>query len=290
MPGLCMIVGGIKHKKLSYNKNAINVSSMLLVMSIVGAYTPTIFYQILGSYSIDCRQCHLNDNIQCQGCLFTEKDYHKDPVYHYQARMLMYMCAILLPLSYIIGLIYSMHTHKKYIHRPSTNQVKLDSVQWSKITCFFILLISAILLCLISRVISRSLKPAFMQMNINIEYAGLLVFPLFTLFPKLVTAIEFALINDITKSLELCNLATLQVALLQMPMLCIISALLSSFYIYQESWAFTFIFPTIQIYAVTIATVVLCYVTIEGSCNYMQGTSLVMLYILIMLMFYVKYL
>jgi Ca2+:H+ antiporter len=102
--------------------------------------------------------------------------------------------------------------------------------------------------------------------------------------------IRFALVNDITKSLELSNLATLQVALLQMPILCLLTGFLSAVQIFDEKQAFTFIFPNIQVYTVAIAGLILCYVSIEGSCNYMQGASLLILYTVIMITFYIKYL
>jgi Ca2+:H+ antiporter len=161
-------------------------------MSIVGAFLPTIFYQIHGNYALDCSRCQVASDYRCRGCRFIEKNYYSDQEYQRNARILMYMCAVLLPLAYIVGLVYSYHTHRRYIHRNSfrKSSMNLSSAQWGRVTCTIILLASAVLLALISRVISTSVKPAFLAMNISIEYAGLFIFPLFTLFPKLVTAIE----------------------------------------------------------------------------------------------------
>ncbi len=195
MPGLCMLIGGIKHKRLKHNKDAINVSSTLIFMSIVGAFLPTVFYQIKGKYSLNCDRCESSSSLKCVVCLFIEKNYRNDAIYQRDARILMYMCAILLPLAYGVGLVYSLHTHRDHIHRNSirkrlTQSMYVTTAQWGRVTCICILFFCAVFLGLDSRVISTSLRPAFNKLNVNIEYAGLILFPLFTLFPKLVTAIE----------------------------------------------------------------------------------------------------
>jgi Ca2+:H+ antiporter len=50
LPGLAMIFGGLKHKEQRFNPITAGVSSILLITSIIGAFTPTIFHSTFGQY------------------------------------------------------------------------------------------------------------------------------------------------------------------------------------------------------------------------------------------------
>jgi len=98
MPGVSMIFGGIAHKEQFFNKNAAGVSAVLLLIAMIGAYMPTLFYQIYGNYELTCNQCfNVTAGINCGGCEYKEKSYIDDPVFISQARPLMYVCAAILP-------------------------------------------------------------------------------------------------------------------------------------------------------------------------------------------------
>jgi Ca2+:H+ antiporter len=51
MPGLSMISGAIKKKELKFNAKSAGVTSMMLIMAIIGTLTPTLFYQTYGGVS-----------------------------------------------------------------------------------------------------------------------------------------------------------------------------------------------------------------------------------------------
>ncbi|CAG8602147.1 10929_t:CDS:2, partial [Acaulospora colombiana] len=45
MPGLSMISGGMKRKEQKFNAKSAGVTSTMLIMAIIGAFTPTLFYE-----------------------------------------------------------------------------------------------------------------------------------------------------------------------------------------------------------------------------------------------------
>jgi hypothetical protein len=55
LPGLSMIAGGVHHKQLAFNAKSAGVTNTMLIMSLIGAFTPTLFHQVFGtvSYSVD---------------------------------------------------------------------------------------------------------------------------------------------------------------------------------------------------------------------------------------------
>jgi Ca2+:H+ antiporter len=93
LPGLSMIAGGIKYKEQKFNPVAAGVSSILLFIAVVGAFTPTIFYHAFGQSSEQCGSCVVDfvsnstiGKIVCSGCKFDQSDLLHDPLFMQGAR------------------------------------------------------------------------------------------------------------------------------------------------------------------------------------------------------------
>lgn len=148
LPGIAMIFGGLKYKQQYFNRtagkfffcssidlivNTAGVSSTLLLIALVGAFMPTLFYQIYGSYELDCSQCYNttkltnNGTLSCTGCKYVEREIYNDPIYTQKARPLAYVCASILPMAYIVGLIFTLKTHAYlYENVSSSSEVSLQ--------------------------------------------------------------------------------------------------------------------------------------------------------------------
>ncbi|KAI8635847.1 Sodium/calcium exchanger protein-domain-containing protein [Parasitella parasitica] len=114
MPGCSMVSGAVKQKEQRFNAKSAGVTSTMLIMAIIGALTPTLFYQMFGSFELKCMGCpDLPDNgtIACSRCYYDQLDPTHDPVYQNSVKPLMWLCAAILPSAYIIGLVFSLHTH-----------------------------------------------------------------------------------------------------------------------------------------------------------------------------------
>lgn len=133
-----MIAGGVgKWKEQRFNVKSASVSTVLLIMALIGAFTPTLFYSVYGSYELKCKTCDsglAQSNLSpaslmmgCTGCSYTlPHNPSQDSVYVNQVRPLMYLCAAFLPTAYIVGLWFTLRTHVKQIYHSDTK--KHDSV------------------------------------------------------------------------------------------------------------------------------------------------------------------
>ncbi|KAJ1985015.1 hypothetical protein H4R34_000272 [Dimargaris verticillata] len=136
MPGLSMIAGGIKRKEQRFYVRSAGVSSTLLIMSIIGAFAPTLFYQTYGSYKLMCEQCpnqtalEANGAWQCTGCRYVQEHPALDPFYASHAKTFMYLCVGLLPTAYLIGLWFTLRTHVKHIY--SHTQAQSEGARQSR--------------------------------------------------------------------------------------------------------------------------------------------------------------
>ncbi|KAJ1921611.1 hypothetical protein IWQ60_006730 [Tieghemiomyces parasiticus] len=121
MPGLSMITGGLKQKEMRFNARSAGVSSSLLIMSVIGAFAPTLFFQTYGSYEMACQTCPAGESgaamsVSCSGCTYRQTHPIRDPFFLTYARPFTYVCAAILPTAYLIGLLFTLKTHTKHIY------------------------------------------------------------------------------------------------------------------------------------------------------------------------------
>lgn len=92
-----MIIGGIKYKEQKFNPVAAGVSSILLFIAVVGAFTPTVFYHAFGQSSEQCSSCVVDyavnntiGQVVCSGCRFDQNDLLHDPLFMQGARCVLF--------------------------------------------------------------------------------------------------------------------------------------------------------------------------------------------------------
>ncbi|TBU24061.1 hypothetical protein BD309DRAFT_1077685 [Dichomitus squalens] len=121
MPGMSMVSGALRRKELKFNAKSAGVTSMLLIMAFIGTIAPTLFYQTYGSFELICDGCSSHDGSSltkpwvCQHCYYKHPDPVDDPFYQSTVKSLMFFCAVVLLLSYLIGLWFSLRTHASQI-------------------------------------------------------------------------------------------------------------------------------------------------------------------------------
>ncbi|KAI9222048.1 hypothetical protein BC828DRAFT_45458 [Blastocladiella britannica] len=113
LPGVSMIAGGMRFEQLKFNAKSAGVSNTMLIAALVGGFAPTLFYQIFGSFDLECRECH---GARCSGCQSVAPAQGSDPVFLHAVVPLSYACAVILPIIYITGLVFSLKTHRKHIY------------------------------------------------------------------------------------------------------------------------------------------------------------------------------
>ncbi|ORX41918.1 hypothetical protein BCR36DRAFT_416447 [Piromyces finnis] len=130
LPGMSMLTGGIKRKEQRFNAKSAGVSSTLLILSIIGIFTPTLFQKFYGAYNLVCEECPNNLSssnnstltdattimTQCKNCRFKQPDPLEDEFYHSHTKYLVCICAVALVLTYAVGLLFTLRTHVKQIY------------------------------------------------------------------------------------------------------------------------------------------------------------------------------
>ncbi|KAF2872008.1 Sodium/calcium exchanger protein-domain-containing protein [Massariosphaeria phaeospora] len=128
LPGLSMCFGALKRKTQRFNVQSAGVTSTMLLFAVIGAFGPTLFYQIYGSHELMCHQCvphhDLPSNRDCRRCYYSQTPALTDPFYLDAVRPYSWFAAFLLFLSYVIGLLFTLRTHAAVIWSSEIDEKK----------------------------------------------------------------------------------------------------------------------------------------------------------------------
>jgi Ca2+:H+ antiporter len=306
LPGLSMIAGGIKWKEQKFNPVAAGASSLLLFIAVVGIFSPTIWYQVYGGYNQSCNQCqlvwgnsslanfsdptgsgdqvvHNISHILCNMCYNTPADdLDQDPRYHDSARKMIYFCAAILPIAYIVGLVFTFFTHS-HIFQQEEHGEEEDLPTWGLPFAVVFMMINTVMFGLLAEGIVHVVKPTLEAFGLPQSFLGLTLIALVPATTEIVNAVKFALVNQISLSVEIGSASAIQISLIQIPFLVVLSAIAHGS---QTVGSFVLIFPLLTVFAVILAVITSNYISAEGRTSYFTGTSLLIIYLIFICSFY----
>ncbi|KAK6532278.1 hypothetical protein TWF281_006470 [Arthrobotrys megalospora] len=120
MPGLSMCAGTVFRKTQHFNAQSAEATMTMLLFAVIGAFAPTLFYQIYGTYELKCRDCEddemsISRTEDCRRCYFTQPPSVDDPFYAKAVQPFCYTASVLLVMAYVIGCLFTLKTHAQLI-------------------------------------------------------------------------------------------------------------------------------------------------------------------------------
>ncbi|XP_031169558.1 cation/H+ exchanger protein 1 isoform X2 [Sander lucioperca] len=287
VPGICMIIGGIKHQEQRFNSRSAGVSSALLFISVGGVFAPTLFSKTFGN--LMCESCtNIPGNASlafvCKNCHYDTSS--ADPLLilsHIEP--LVYTISVLLPSAYLIGLIFTLKTHSHiYDIHISDGQgghahgAGHHVVHWSRWRALGVLIVSTILMACCADLSTENIEPILTHSRVSQYFIGVTVLAMVPELPEIVNGIQFALQNNISLSLEVGSCIAVQVCMIQIPLLVLFNA----FY----DVGFVLVFSDIHLWASIFSVILVNYIFMDGKCDYFQGTALVVVYLILLALYF----
>ncbi|XP_072519729.1 uncharacterized protein cax2 isoform X2 [Salminus brasiliensis] len=286
IPGICMIIGGLKHREQRFNSRSAGVSSSLLFISIGGVFAPTLFSKAYGN--LVCENCTNSSGTSSSNGTFTCKNCHYDlsennySLFHSHIEPLVYTVSVLLPVSYIIGLLFTLKTHSHIydIHVSDGHATgHLDAVvHWSRWRALLILIVATVLMSACADLTTEHIQPILNQPGISQYFIGVTILAMVPEIPEIVNGIQFALQNNISLSLEVGSCIAVQVCMIQIPILILFNA----FY----DVGFVLIFSDLHLWASIFSVILVNYIFMDGKSDYFQGTALVVVYLILLALYF----
>lgn len=130
LPGISMIFGAFKRKTQRFNVKSAGVTTTMLLFAVIGAFGPTLFYQIFGSHEMNCHQCIDEDgeplDRDCRRCYFAQIPDVHDEFFQNAVQPFMWFAALTLFLAYLIGLLFTLRTHAATIWNTEIEERKAE--------------------------------------------------------------------------------------------------------------------------------------------------------------------
>uniref|UniRef100_A0A669CAI1 Cation/H+ exchanger protein 2 n=1 Tax=Oreochromis niloticus TaxID=8128 RepID=A0A669CAI1_ORENI len=206
---------------------------------------------------------------------------------------LVYTVCALLPVAYIIGLLFTLKTHSHIynihveevqgMNHSNESHLTVSShhgtvVHWSRWRSLVILILATVLTSACADLATEHIQPILSQPNISQYFIGVTVLAMVPEIPEIVNGIQFALQNNISLSLEVGSCIAVQVCMLQIPILVLFNA----FY----DVGFVLIFSDQHLWASIFSVILVNYIFMDGKCDYFQGTALVVVYLILLAQYY----
>ncbi|XP_061899075.1 uncharacterized protein LOC133647038 isoform X2 [Entelurus aequoreus] len=280
IPGICMIIGGLRHREQRFNSRCTGVSSALLFISVGGVFAPTLFSKAYGN--LVCEACTSGSNssgpLVCHNCHY---DVSNGTLFHNHVEPLVYSVSVLLPVAYIIGLIFTLKTHSHIydIHVPGQGSGHDGAVvHWSRWRSLLILIMATALTSACTDLATEHIQPILNQPNVSQYFIGVTLLAMVPEIPEIVNGIQFALHNNISLSLEVGSCIAVQVCMLQIPIL----VLFNTFY----DVGFVLLFSDLHLWTSIFSVILVNYIFMDGKSDYFQGTALVIVYLILLALYY----
>ncbi|XP_069765428.1 cation/H+ exchanger protein 1 isoform X6 [Narcine bancroftii] len=284
IPGISMVIGGCKHQEQRFNSRSAGISSALLFISVGGVFAPTLFSKAYGNLICQgCTNSTQNDSgpFVCNDCHFNVLQ--NNALFRSHIQPLIHTVCILLPASYVIGLIFALKTHTHIYdihisdcHVPGHSHSVV--ILWSRWRAVVLLIVATVCMSACAELVSEHINPLLSSSAISPYFLGVTVLAMVPELPEIVNGIQFALQNNISLSLEVGSSIAVQVCMLQIPVLVLFSVLYPV--------GFNLLFSDLHLWASIFSVILMNYIFMDGKCDYFQGTALVVVYLIIMAMYY----
>ena len=247
--GMSMLLGGLRHGVQKFDRKQASNTAILLVLSVVLLLIPSLLSHYVGDIELP------------------------EP----RVETLSLGVAFVMIVLYILGLIYSY----KVIGIPvDVEEVSKESTKrgWSLRMGIAILIISTVGVAYLSEVLVGAVEPVVATLGISEFFIGIILIPIIGNVAEHMVAVQMAIKNKMTLSVEIATASSLQIALFVAPLLVFISLIIGN--------PLTLIFNQLELIALIAGVMIAALVSADGESNWLEGAELLAIYIILALAFF----
>jgi Ca2+:H+ antiporter len=256
--GAAMLVGGLKRERQHFDRTAANVTSGMLLLAVVALIAPAIFELVQGTG------------------LPRPDDEAVD--YDSDVERLSVGVAIILLLTYVAGLLFSLRTHRD-LFNPEHAEEDHVGEPWSVRRSVIMLAIAGVAVGLMSEILVGSISEASESIGLSPFFVGVIVVAIVGNAAEHWVAIYFAARDKMDLAVNIAIGSSAQIALFAAPVLVLLSLFIGDF-------PLALVFNGFELGAVVLAILIATQVTQEGESTWFEGLQLLAVYAVLGLTFY----
>ncbi|HUZ85999.1 MAG TPA: calcium/proton exchanger [Candidatus Baltobacterales bacterium] len=177
--------------------------------------------------------------------------------------------AIILIALYFAALAFTQITHAHLFHVPE----RVSEATWTMRRSVATLSLAAILVAVESELLVSSLRPAIQVLQLPALFVGLIVIPIIGNAAEHASAVFFAVRDRVDLTLEIAVGSSTQIAMFVAPLLVFISLVIGH--------PMDFVFTAFEIAVVSLATLIVGFISLDGRSNWLAGVQLAGAYLAI---------
>jgi len=256
--GAAMFVGGLKRDKQTFNRTAASAQSGMLLLALTALILPAVFQLVHGGGLPNVAE----DRV----------DFGSD------VEKLSFGVAIVLMLSYVAGLIFSLKTHRG-LFNPFEEETEEEQGGWSMKRSFVALGVAAVLVGVMSEVLVGSITEASDTIGLSEFFVGVFVVAIVGNAAEHWVAVLVAAKDKMDLAVSIAVGSSAQIALFVAPLLVLLS-----FVVGPEPMAL--VFNGYELGGLVFAVLIANHITSDGESNWFEGVQLLSLYAVLGLVFY----
>jgi Ca2+:H+ antiporter len=255
--GGAMLVGGLRRDRQYFDRTAAQVQSAMLFLAVAALTMPAIFELVEGKGlpGVGAERVEYGSTIETLSAL----------------------TAVVLIVTYVIGLFFSLRTHRD-LFNPHYEGEEEDTMGWSVRRAVIMLAIAGIAVGLMSEVLVGSISEASESIGISEFFVGVIVVAIVGNAAEHWVAILVAFKNKMDLAVNIAVGSSAQIALFVAPILVLVSFVLGPS-------PMALVFNGFELGAILIAVLIANYVTSEGESTWFEGVQLLAVYVILALAF-----
>lgn len=254
--GAAMLAGGIGRDKQTFSRTGAGIQTSMLLLAAAALLMPAIFELVEGQ------------GLPAPGA---ESVNYGSTIEHLSLAV-----AIVLMATYVIGLFFSLKTHRDIFNPDYEDE---DSWGWSTRTSILALAIAGVLVGVMSEVLVGSISEASHSIGLSEFFIGVIVVAIVGNAAEHWVAVLVAMKNKMDLAVNIAIGSSAQVALFVAPAL-----VLCSFFI--GPYPLALVFNGFELGAIMLAILIANYVTQDGESTWFEGVQLLAVYLVFGLAFY----
>jgi Ca2+:H+ antiporter len=254
--GAAMLAGGLRRDRQTFSRTAVSVQTTMLLLAAAALLMPAIFELVEGK------------GLPQPGAEMVD--------YGSKVEHLSLAVAIVLIVTYVAGLVFSLKTHRD-IFNPEYRAE--DTWGWSARASVIALAVAGVLVGVMSEVLVGSISEASHAIGLSEFFIGVIVVAIVGNAAEHWVAVLVALKDKIDLSVNIAIGSSAQVALFVAPVLVI-----ASFFLGPHPLAL--VFNGFELGAILVAVLIANYVTQDGESTWFEGVQLLAVYVVFGIAFY----
>ncbi len=254
--GGAMLAGGLGREKQTFSRTGASIQTSMLLLAAAALLMPAIFELVEGK------------GLPQPGAQIVD--------YGSTVEHLSLAVAIVLIVTYVLGLVFSLKTHRDLFNPEYGDE---DSWGWSVRASVIALAIAGVLVGVMSEVLVSSISEASKSVGLSEFFIGVIVVAIVGNAAEHWVAVLVAMKDKMDLSVNIAIGSSAQVALFVAPVL-----VLASFFIGPHPLAL--VFNGFELGAVLIAILIANYVTQDGESTWFEGVQLLAVYIVFGIAFF----